>query len=142
MLSSFLKVFSFQLKVARFFRATPFDLNLKSCQLEPISERLENRRYLNANYMVFAYIAIAVLIQWMMIPRADDSYILSLTFTLVLVAAVILKLMMHRGSRKVTSLFNSLILHESQEFGKDFGFCNQQCYVKLFTYSNLILTSI
>jgi hypothetical protein len=63
MLSSFLKVFSFQFKVARYFRATPFDLNLKSCELEPISERLENRRYLNATYMVFGYIAIAVLIQ-------------------------------------------------------------------------------
>jgi hypothetical protein len=121
MLSSFLKVFSFQLKISRFFKATPFDLNLKSRELEPISERLEHRRYLNATYMVSGYIAVAVLIQWLMIPRADDSYILSLTFTLALVAAVILKLMMHRGSRKVTSLFNSLILHESQQFGKDFA---------------------
>jgi hypothetical protein len=121
MLSSFLKVFSFQLKISRYFRATPFDLNLKSRELEPISERLEHRRYLNATYMVLGYIAVAVLIQWLMIPRADDSYILSLTFTLALVAAVILKLMMHRGSRKVTSLFNSLILHESQQFGKDFA---------------------
>jgi hypothetical protein len=129
MLYSFLKAFSFQLKVSRVFRATPYDLNVKSCKLEPLSDRKEIRRYLCACYFSLCYATLAVLVQGILIPKATESYILSLVFTLVTVAPTVPKLMTLRSSKESTQLFNSLILHETREFGKSFNFATSSIFL-------------
>jgi hypothetical protein len=132
MLSSFSKVLSFHLKVSRLFRATPFDFNPESCKLELLFEYFEYRRYINACHFVFCYVGIAVIFQWMMIPTATESYILSLTFTLLVFGAGILKLMVFRDSRGIAQLLNSITQHECEEFGKNFRICYYHKYLLRF----------
>jgi hypothetical protein len=116
----FRKLLLIQIKLNLALCASPFDRLRKSpflISLQQSSKRAK-KAYNVVSLITFFYIGVTVWNQLNFNFTSTERFMLSLTFTVVIFALGLFKLMLLNRSSKVLQLLNTLMLFEMKNFGK------------------------
>jgi uncharacterized membrane protein YbjE (DUF340 family) len=115
----FRKLFLAQIKLNLALCASPFDRIRKSPFLIPLqqSSKTAQKAYNVVSYIIFLYVGVTVWNQLHFNFTSTEQFMLSLTFTVVIVAFGMYKLILFRRSNEIIQLLNTLILFETKNFG-------------------------
>jgi hypothetical protein len=116
----FRKLLLIQIKLNLALCASPFDRLRKSpflISLQQSSKRAQ-KAHNAVSLITFFYIGVTVWNQLNFNFTSTERFMLSLTFTVVIFALGLFKLMLLNRSSKVLQLLNTLMLFEMKNFGK------------------------
>jgi hypothetical protein len=121
MLSSYVNQFRMAVKLYRYFVASPFIWDDIKDNLILLPKQNKTRIYYNIiSYINFSYVCLAIG-SHLLLHRSTSSletYILSFSFTIVLVTCGFVRLWLVQKPKEMVQLFNCILLHEQQYPGK------------------------
>jgi hypothetical protein len=125
MLSSYLNQFRMIVKLYRSFVASPFIWDDIKDNLVLLPKQNQTRIYYNiVSYINFSYVCLAIWSHFLL-HRSNSSletYILSFSFTILLVGCGFVRLWLVLRPNEMVQLYNCMLVHEKQYPGKKVGF--------------------
>jgi hypothetical protein len=117
----FRKLFRIQIKVNQALCASPFTPLQKSPFIIPLqqSSRIAQKAYNIVSYFIFSYLGFTVWNQLNFTFISMEQFMLSLTFTAVILGFGMYKLMLFLRSNEILQLLNTFILFEIRSFGNN-----------------------
>jgi hypothetical protein len=116
----FRKLFLLQIKLNQAFCASPFDCVQQSpflISLQQCKSKRAQKVHNIVSFITFLYIGVTVWNQLNFNFTSMEQFMLSLTFTVVLVGIGLYKLMLFKRSNAILQLLNTLVLFEKKNFG-------------------------
>jgi hypothetical protein len=120
MLTSCVSALRKQILLTRFLRSSPFQWNGSGRNLKLIENKTEKLTFWIMSFFNFLYIALAVLVQFLVRGESVETSMLSLAFTALLVASAVAKFMLIQKPNEILMLINGLITFENKSFGEQF----------------------
>jgi hypothetical protein len=121
MLTSCVSALRKQILLTRFLRSSPFQWNGSGRNLKLIENKTEKLAFRIMSFFNFLYIALAVLVQFLVRRESVETSMLSLAFTALLVASAVAKFMLIQKPNEMLLLINGLITFENKSFGEQFN---------------------